>query len=98
MNTVSYTPLEGSSVKTFGINNSPFDQSTSFFATTSFIYTLFFIAIIGAAFYRYMLAGIMRMQASETSIRQSNDVIKKTTLGLLGVFSLFLVLEHLTRI
>ena len=45
-----------------------------------------------AAFYRYVIAGTLRMQASEQSIRLSNDIIKKVTLGLLGVFSLFLIL------
>ena len=90
----SYTPLEGGSLSSLGVTAPTFGAGTdvSFFATTSFIYTLFFVFIIGAAFYRYMFAGIMRMQASDTAIRQSNDVIKKTTLGLLGVFSLFLIL------
>ena len=32
------------------------------------------------------------MQSSENAIRQSNEIIKKVTLGLLGVFSLFLIL------
>ena len=92
---MEYKSLEPDSLKSLGVNNAPtFGGGTdvSFFATTSFLYTLFFVAIIGASFYRYMVAGILRMQASDTAIRQSNDIIKKTTLGLLGVFSLFLIL------
>ena len=90
----SYTQLEGGSLQSLGVTAPSFGAGTdvSFFATTSFLYTLFFVAIIGASFYRYMVAGILRMQASDTAIRQSNDIIKKTTLGLLGVFSLFLIL------
>jgi len=89
---VSYTPLEPSSLTSLGVAPPTFDGNTSFYATTSFLYTLFFVAIIGAAFYRYMLAGILRMQASDTAIRNSNETFRKTTLGLLGVFSLFLIL------
>ena len=92
---MQYQSLEPDSLKSLGVNNTPSfgaGADVSFFATTSFLYTLFFVAIIGASFYRYMVAGILRMQASDTAIRQSNDIIKKTTLGLLGVFSLFLIL------
>ena len=37
------------------------------------------------------------MQASENAIRQSNEMIKKATLGLLGVFSLFLILFTINK-
>jgi hypothetical protein len=89
---MNYQPLEPDSLRSVGVAPPTFDGNTSFYATTSFLYTLFFVAIIGAAFYRYMLAGILRMQASDTAIRNSNETFRKTTLGLLGVFSLFLIL------
>jgi hypothetical protein len=37
------------------------------------------------------------MQANEQSIRLSNEIIKKVTLGLLGVFSLFLILVTVNK-
>jgi hypothetical protein len=55
----------------------------SFYATSSFIYTLFFIAIVGAAFYEYILVGVYRMEASENGIRRSNETFRRTTWGLL---------------
>jgi len=88
-----YTPLESTSLQALKINTPSFDGTeTSFLATSTFVYTLFFVAIVTAAFYRYVVAGALRMQASEFSIRQSNQIIKQVTLGLLGVFSLFLLL------
>ena len=89
---ISYTALEKDSLKPLGIDSPTFDGSASLYASSSFLYALCFSAIIGAAFYRYVIAGTLRMQASEGSIRQSNEVFKKVTLGLLGVFSLFLII------
>ena len=94
---MNYQPLEPDSLRSVGVAPPTFDGNTSFYATTSFLYTLFFVAIIGAAFYRYMLAGILRMQASDTAIRNSNETFRKTTLGLLGVFSLFLIGDSLVN-
>jgi hypothetical protein len=93
----SYTQLEPNSFSALGVDtNTSFDGAdVSFFATTSFLYTLFFIAIVGAAFYRYVLVGVYRMEASESGIRKSNETFKKTTLGLLGVFALFLIIATL---
>jgi hypothetical protein len=89
----SYIPLESKNLNLLGVDAPSFGgANTSFYATSSFVYTLFFIAIVGAAFYQYILAGIYRMEASESTIRKSNETIKRTTLGLLGVFSLFLIL------
>jgi hypothetical protein len=89
----SYTPLERDSLSALGVDAPTFaGVSTSFYATSSFVYTLFFVAIVGAAFYQYTIAGIHRMEASQNSISKSNDIIKRVTLGLLGVFSLFLIL------
>jgi hypothetical protein len=90
----SYTSLEPTNLDSLGVSAPSFDAKApvSTFATSSFVYSLFFTAIVMAAFYRYVIAGTLRMQASEQSIRLSNDIIKKVTLGLLGVFSLFLIL------
>lgn len=96
MSTVSYTSLEPRITSELGIGNQSLSfnssQPVSFFASTSFIYLLLFTAIVTAAFYRYALAGIWRMQSSSTSISKSNEIFKTVTWGLLGVFSLFLIL------
>jgi hypothetical protein len=90
---MEYTPLEQNNLSLLGVNAPSFSgASTSFYATSTFIYTLLFIAIVGAAFYQYTLAGIQRMEATSNSISKSNEIIKRVTLGLLGVFSLFLIL------
>ncbi len=93
----SYTQLEPAAFQSLGITtNTSFNGAdVSFFTTTSFLYTLCFIAIVGAAFYRYVLVGVYRMEASESGIRKSNETFKKTTLGLLGVFALFLIIATL---
>ena len=94
-----YKQLEPSSFTALGLGNTAnFDGSNvSFFATSSFIYTLFFIAIIGAAFYEYILVGVYRMEASENGIRKSNETFKRTTWGLLGVFGLFLIISTVNK-
>jgi hypothetical protein len=89
----SYVPLEGTSLKELGIAEPGFDGSpVSFFATSSFVYSMLFLAIIVAAFYRYTLAGIWRMESSPASIKKSDDEFKRVSLGLLGVFSMFLII------
>ena len=93
----SYTQLEPSSFQTLGIVTPTFTGSGSFFSTSLFVYTLLFTAIIGAAFYEYVLVGIYRMEASENGIRKSNETFKRTTLGLLGVFALFLIIAALNK-
>jgi hypothetical protein len=94
-----YISLEPEITKELGIKNQPTfnGQAVSFFATSSFVYTLLFMAIVAASFYRYVLAGIWRMEASESGIRKSNEEFKRVTLGLLGVFSLFLILFTLNK-
>lgn len=49
------------------------------------------MVIIVAAFWEYVLVGVYRIQASEAGIRKSNETFKRATLGLFGVFSLFLL-------
>ena len=95
---MEYKLLEKSSFEALGIQNPTFNSANvSFFATSSFIYTLLFSAIVGAAFYEYILVGVYRMEASESGIRKSNETFKRTTLGLLGVFSLFLIIFTLNK-
>lgn len=91
---MEYTSLEPSNLTALGMTAPSFKagESISFFATSSFIYGLFFTAIVIAAFFQLVGAGMLQVQASEASIRQSKEKIKKVTLGLLGVFSLFLIL------
>lgn len=90
---ISYTPLEGEITREITGSTLTYDgASPSFFASASFLYTLFFVAIVLAASYRYTLAGILRMEASESGINKSKEVFKKTTFGLLGVLSLWLIL------
>jgi hypothetical protein len=96
---MDYKPLEPTSFKALGIDQNPTFNGgdVSFFATSSFIYMLLFSAIVGAAFYQYILVGVYRMEASESGIRKSNETFKRTTLGLLGTFSLFLIIFALNK-
>ncbi|MFA5132262.1 MAG: hypothetical protein WC444_02970 [Candidatus Paceibacterota bacterium] len=89
-----YQNLEPSIVSQItGAAVSPTTQITgSFLATSKFLYTLLFVAIVAAAFYRYALAGIWRMAASEKYVKMSNEEFKRVTVGLLGVFSMFIVI------
>ena len=68
------------------------NQPLSFYASTTFIWGVFFVAIVTFAFVRFVLASGLRMQGTPTSISKSNEIFKTVTLGLLGVFSLFLIL------
>jgi hypothetical protein len=51
----------------------------------------------GAAFYRYAMAGIYRLEASENGVRKSNEAFRDATLGLLGVFLMFLIFFTFNR-
>ena len=62
------------------------------FLTTSFLYTVAIMGILAVAAWRYMLAGAWRIEASERGVRKSNEEIKRVTLGLIGVLSLFTIL------
>lgn len=93
-----YKPLEPTSAESIGGVVPSFNSDSPSFATSiEFLYFFFFSVIVVAAFYRYLLAGIKRMQASEVAIRSSNDIFKQTTLGLLGIFSLFLILSLVNK-
>ncbi len=93
-----YKLLEPDSLSSLGIASPSFDgASVSFLSITTFLWMLAFSFIIGAAFYRLLLAGGIRMRASEADQRKSNEMIKRVTLGLFGVFSLFLLLFTVNR-
>jgi hypothetical protein len=62
------------------------------FSSTSFLWSAGIMISVVAAGFMYMRAGIIRMQASEAGVRKSNAEIKRVTLGLLGVLSLFVIL------
>jgi hypothetical protein len=94
---VTYTALEQDYLNKITSEPVSFDVSTSFGDVSGFLFTTFFAVIVAAAFVRYVMAGVYRIQASEAGIRKSNETIKRVTLGLLGVFGLFLVLYTVNR-
>ncbi len=96
---VSYTQLEPSSLTDLGLSNLPGFNGTnlSFYDISSFVYTVFFIAIIAAAFWELILVGVYRMEVSEGGIRKSNETFRRTTWGLLGVFGMFLAVFAINR-
>jgi hypothetical protein len=69
----------------------------SFFATTSFIYTLLFVVIITSAFFMYGKAALLRIQLSGAGRARSNEEIRRVTLGLLGGLLLFPLLYTFNR-
>jgi hypothetical protein len=91
-----YTPLETSYTGALSTSNTPlgFDatQVVSLFASTSFLWSAGIMICVLAAGFMYMRAGAIRMQASEAGVRKSNEEIKRVTLGLIGVLSLFVIL------
>jgi hypothetical protein len=97
----SYTALEPSYTSILGENARAATFSTSqavdLFASTSFLYSLGIMIIVVAAAWRYGLAGIWRMQASERGQTKSNEELKRVTLGLLGVLSLFTILYTVNK-
>ncbi len=90
---VSYTALEQSSLTTLGIQSVSFNSgNTSFFSVISFLMMLSFIAVVGVASIMIVKGGMLRMKASEESIRSSNEVFRRVVFGVLGVFSLFIII------
>lgn len=95
---VTYAPLETKLLTDVGIEATSFSGvSQTLSPTTSLIVTIFFMLIGGAAFYRYAMAGIYRLEASENGVRKSNEAFKSATLGVLGVFLMFLVFFTFNR-
>ncbi len=95
-NNKNYTSLEPSYFQSLGKEGiAPTfttGQAVSLFSSTSFLYSLAIMISVLAAGVMYARAGVYRMQASEAGVRKSNDEIKRVTLGLLGVLSLFVIL------
>ena len=95
---MEYQSLEPTITNSLGIEKPTFNNSSpSLFTSTSFLYTLFFVVIVVVAASRYAQAGLFRMEASERGIKNSNEIFKKTTLGLLGVFALWLILSTINK-
>jgi len=90
----TYTSLEPSFAQSLGATNPTFATggAVELFASTSFLYSLGIMLSVVAAGVMYARAGLWRMEASERGVRRSNEEIKRTTLGLLGVLSLFVVI------
>jgi hypothetical protein len=94
---VTYTLLENSFTQSLTPDQShPLGFSSldavSLFTSTSFLYSLGIMISVVAAGFMYARAGLWRMEASERGVRKSNEEIKRTTLGLLGILSLFVII------
>ncbi len=88
----TYSPQETKLFESVGLNAPTFTGSSLAVSdVTTLVVTLLLMIIGGAAFYRYMMAGIYRLEASESGVRRSNEAFKGATLGLLGVFLLFFI-------
>jgi hypothetical protein len=96
----TYESLEPSFSQSLGLGKGvsfSTDAPVSLFTTTSFLYSLAIMISVVAAGFIYARAGLWRMQASEAGVRKSNEEIKRATLGLLGVLSLFVILYTFNR-
>lgn len=90
---ISYTPLESDIATTFGKGASfSTGDAPSFFTTSSFLFTFAFVIIVVTASFRYAYAGMLRLPATQESIKKSKDEFTRVTYGLLGVFALWLIL------
>ena len=91
---MDYTLLEPSFSKSLGFDTSStfIKISGSFVESSVFLFSLLIsLCILGFA-YSISRAGILRTEASEANIRRSNEMIKNSTLGLLGVLALYLII------
>jgi hypothetical protein len=96
----TYTQLEGNFTQSLGLNAPTFstNEAVSLLATTQFLYTAGIMIAVVAAGVMYMRAGLIRMQPdSERAVSKSNAEIKRVTLGLLGILSLFVILYTFNR-
>ena len=64
----------------------------SFYTSVSFLWSLFYVVIIVAASYRYVLAGLYRMEASTSGIQKSDKEFKRVTWGLVLVLLLWVLI------
>jgi hypothetical protein len=92
----TYTVLEKDFTQTLSQDGKPLGFSTadpvSLFTSTSFLYSLGIMVSVVAAGFMYARAGLYRMQASERGVSKSNEEIKRTTFGLLGILALFVII------
>jgi hypothetical protein len=89
----SYVPLEPELAKSFGSKMSFNTNDTpTFFTSSSLLFTIAFVIIIVTASFRYVLALMLRMQASEEGMRKSKEEFTRVTYGLVGVLGLWLIL------
>lgn len=88
-----YAPLESDITSTIG-GGASFNTASapSFFTTSSFLFTFAFVIIVVTASFRYAYAGMLRLPATQESIKKSKDEFTRVTYGLLGVFALWLIL------
>lgn len=91
-NNKTYTSLEPSYKELFGAPSFDTSQVASLFTSTSFLYSMGIMLCVVAAGIMYMRAGAIRMQASERAVTKSNEEIKRVTIGLVGVLSLFVII------
>ncbi len=96
---MDYQALEPTISSSIGVEPVSFNNNSnvSFFTSSSFLYALFFVVIVVAASYRYALAGMLRIQATEEGIRKSKEEFTRVTYGLLGVFGLWLILATVNK-
>jgi hypothetical protein len=98
---VTYTSLEPSYLPAFSVGGTvpgfSTDSAVSLLASTSFLFTLGIMVCFFVGGLMYMRAGFIRLPASEQAIRKSNAEIKRITLGLIGVASLFVLIYTLNK-
>ena len=90
----SYTSLEPELSRAIeGKNPLSFNATDpSFYTSVSFLWSLFYVVIIVAASYRYVLAGLYRMEASTSGIQKSDKEFKRVTWGLVLVLLLWVLI------
>lgn len=94
----AYAPLEPGITSSVGLDAISFSGSSPTLSTvTTLITIIFFMLIGGAVFYRLLMAGIYRLEASENGVRKSNEAFRGATFGVLGVFLMFLIFFTFNR-
>jgi hypothetical protein len=74
---ITYKPLEQDYLNKITDKPISFDVSTSFGDVSIFLFTTFFAVIVAAAFGRYVMAGVYRIQASVAETMYSNVMKRK---------------------
>ncbi len=95
---MDYKPLEPKITSSVGLDAVSFSGTSPTLSTaTTLITIILFMLIGGAVFYRLLMAGIYRLEASENGVRKSNEAFKGATFGVLGVFLMFLIFFTFNR-